>query len=93
MPGEAVPSTKRPDCGSSMPWKKSRRSLRGALPCLAGPHGRGLPSESTVRRFLASNGYDARSLKARWLASGLTKAFEAPTPNDLWMVDFARGPT
>ena len=56
-------------------------------------HGRGLPSESTVRRFLASKGYDARSLKAGRLESGPTKAFEAPAPNDLWMVDFACGPT
>ena len=55
-------------------------------------HGRGLPSESTVRRFLASNGYDARSLKAGRLETGPTKAFEAPAPNDLWMVDFACGP-
>jgi putative transposase len=54
--------------------------------------GRGLPSESTVRRFLASNGYDARSLKAGRLETGPTKAFEAPAPNDLWMVDFACGP-
>lgn len=56
-------------------------------------HGRGLPSESTVRRFLAARGYDARSLKAGRLESGPTKAFEAPAPNDLWMVDFACGPT
>lgn len=53
----------------------------------------GLPSESTVRRFLKSKGYDARSLKAGRLESGPTKAFEAPAPNDLWMVDFACGPT
>ena len=56
-------------------------------------HGRGLPSESTVRRFLRSKGYDARSLKAGRLETGPTKAFEAPAPNDLWMVDFACGPT
>lgn len=56
-------------------------------------HGRGLPSESTVRRFLKSKGYDKRSLKAGRLESGPTKAFEAPAPNDLWMVDFANGPT
>lgn len=56
-------------------------------------HGRGLPSESTVRRFLASKGLDARTLKAGRLQSGPTKAFEAPYPNDLWMVDFACGPT
>jgi len=56
-------------------------------------HGRGLPSESTVRRFLAANGLDARSLKAGRLESGPTKAFEATAPNDLWMVDFANGPT
>lgn len=56
-------------------------------------HGRGLPSETTVRRFLAAKGYDARSLKAGRLETGPTKAFEAPAPNDLWMVDFAYGPT
>lgn len=56
-------------------------------------HGRGLPSQSAVRRFLVSKGYDARSLKAGRLESGPTKAFEAPAPNDLWMVDFACGPT
>jgi transposase InsO family protein len=55
--------------------------------------GRKLPSESTLRRFLASKGLGARSLKAGRLESGPTKAFEAPTPNDLWMVDFACGPT
>jgi putative transposase len=56
-------------------------------------HGRGLPSQSTVRRFLVSKGLDTRSLKAGRLESGPTKAFEAPAPNDLWMVDFACGPT
>jgi len=55
--------------------------------------GRMLPSESTVRRFLAAQGFDARSLNAGCLESGPTKAFEAPMPNDLWMVDFANGPT
>lgn len=55
-------------------------------------HGRGLPSESTVRRFLVGKGYDRRSLKAGRLETGPTKAFEAPAPNDLWMVDFANGP-
>ena len=55
--------------------------------------GRVLPSESTLRRFLAAQGLDARSLKAGRLESGPTKAFEAPVPNDLWMVDFACGPT
>jgi len=56
-------------------------------------HGRGLPSISAVMRFLAAHGYDRRSLKAGRLESGPTKAFEAPAPNDLWMVDFACGPT
>jgi putative transposase len=56
-------------------------------------HGRGLPSLSAVMRFLAANGYDRRSLRAGRLESGPTKAFEAPAPNDLWMVDFACGPT
>jgi transposase InsO family protein len=48
---------------------------------------------SSVTRFLAAHGYDRRSLKAGRLESGPTKAFEAPAPNDLWMVDFACGPT
>lgn len=56
-------------------------------------HGRELPSLSSVQRFLASKGYDRRSLKAGRLESGPQKAFEAPFPNDLWMVDFACGPT
>ena len=56
-------------------------------------HGRGLPSLSSVHRFLVSRGYDRRSLKAGRLESGPQKAFEAPAPNDLWMVDFACGPT
>ena len=56
-------------------------------------HGRMLPSQSTVRRFLKAKGYDPRSLKAGRLESGPQKAFEAPAPNDLWMVDFACGPT
>lgn len=56
-------------------------------------HGRGLPSISTVRRFLLARGYDRRSLRAGRLESGPQKAFEAPAPNDLWMVDFACGPT
>lgn len=56
-------------------------------------HGRELPSLSSVYRFLMSKGFDRRSLKAGRLESGPTKAFEAPAPNDLWMVDFACGPT
>jgi hypothetical protein len=56
-------------------------------------HGRELPSLSSVQRFLASRGYDRRTLKAGRLESGPQKAFEAPAPNDLWMVDFACGPT
>lgn len=56
-------------------------------------HGRGLPSLSSVYRFLVSHGYDRRGLKAGRLESGPQKAFEAPAPNDLWMVDFACGPT
>ena len=55
--------------------------------------GRELPSESSVYRFLATHGYDRRSLNAGRLEGGPTKAFEAPAPNDLWMVDFASGPT
>lgn len=56
-------------------------------------HGRELPSLSSVQRFLAGKGYDRRSLKAGRLESGPQKAFEAPAANDLWMVDFANGPT
>jgi len=56
-------------------------------------HGRELPSMSSVQRFLMSKGFDRRSLKAGRLESGPQKAFEAPAPNDLWMVDFACGPT
>lgn len=55
--------------------------------------GRALPSLSAVHRFLAAHGCDRRSIKAGRLESGPTKAFEAPAPNDLWMVDFACGPT
>jgi transposase InsO family protein len=56
-------------------------------------HGHGLSSLSAIYRFLKTHGYDRRSLKAGRLESGPTKAFEAPAPNDLWMVDFACGPT
>lgn len=55
--------------------------------------GRELPSISSVRRFLEASGYDRRTLRAGRLESGPQKAFEAPAPNDLWMVDFATGPT
>ncbi len=55
--------------------------------------GRGLPSLSPVLRFLVAHGYDRRSLKAGRLENGPTKAFETPTPNVLWMVDFACGTT
>jgi transposase InsO family protein len=56
-------------------------------------HGHGLPSISSVYRFLKAHGYDRRTLNAGRLDSGPQKAFEAPAPNDLWMVDFATGPT
>lgn len=56
-------------------------------------HGHALPSLSSVYRFLKTHGYDRRSLAAGRLDSGPQKAFEAPAPNDLWMVDFACGPT
>jgi transposase InsO family protein len=55
--------------------------------------GRKLPSASSIRRFLKAHGHDRRALRAGRLESGPTKAFEAPAPNDLWMVDFATGPT
>ena len=54
--------------------------------------GRQLPSDSSIRRFLTAHGYDRRSLRAGRLESGPQKAFEAPSPNDLWMTDFATGP-
>jgi transposase InsO family protein len=56
-------------------------------------HGHRLSSLSSIYRFLKTHGYDRRSLKAGRLESGPTKAFEAPAPNELWMVDFACGPT
>ncbi|NJL18824.1 MAG: DDE-type integrase/transposase/recombinase [Bdellovibrionaceae bacterium] len=55
---------------------------------------RKLPSISAVRRYLKLKGYDAKSLRGGRLdGGGPTKAFEAPAPGDLWMVDFANGPT
>jgi len=56
-------------------------------------HGHNLPSISSIRRFLKAHGHDRRTLRAGRLESGPQKAFEAPAPNDLWMVDFATGPT
>lgn len=56
-------------------------------------HGHRLPSISSVYRLLKAHGYDRRTLRAGRLQSGPQKAFEAPAPNDLWMVDFATGPT
>jgi len=56
-------------------------------------HAQDLPSLSSVYRFLKTQGYDRRSLRAGRLESGPQKAFEAPAPNDLWMVDFACGVT
>ena len=55
--------------------------------------GRQIPSESSLYRFLKSKGYDRRTLRAGRLESGPQKAFEAPAPNELWMTDFACGPT
>ena len=55
--------------------------------------GHPLPSMSSIYRFLKAHGYDRRTLNAGRLESGPQKAFEAPSPNDLWMVDFACGPT
>lgn len=55
-------------------------------------HGHELPSVSSVYRYLKARGYDRRSLRAGRLETGPQKAFEAPAPNDLWMVDFATGP-
>jgi putative transposase len=55
--------------------------------------GKELPSSSSIYRHLKTHGYDRRTLRAGRLESGPQKAFEAPAPNDLWMVDFACGPT
>ena len=44
-------------------------------------HGRMLPSESTVRRFLCANGLDARSLKAGRLD-------QSDYGNDFWETSF-----
>ncbi len=55
--------------------------------------GKALPSSSSVYRYLKAAGYDRRTLRAGRLESGPQKAFEAPAPNDLWMVDFATGPS
>ena len=52
-----------------------------------------LPSLSVVYRFLLRQGLDRKSLRAGRLETGPTKMFEAPAVNDLWMVDFAQGPT
>jgi putative transposase len=57
------------------------------------PKGKELPSLSTVYRFLRESGLPARGRASEDNASnGPTKAFEAPYPNDLWMVDFSPGP-
>ena len=77
----------------------SRRSAKTRAPrsrcstATGRPTGHDLPSISSVYRFLKTHGYDRRSLRAGRLESGPQKAFEAPAPNDLWMVDFACGPT
>lgn len=55
--------------------------------------GQRLPSLSVVYRFLLRQGLDRKSLRAGRLETGPTKMFEAPAVNDLWMVDFAQGPT
>ncbi len=54
--------------------------------------GQDLPSVSVCYRFLRRQGLDRRALRAGRLATGPTKAFEAPHVNDLWMVDFSPGP-
>ena len=53
------------------------------------PH---LPPIRSVYRYLQRQGYDRKSIAAGRLATGPTKAFEAPFVNDLWMVDFSPGP-
>lgn len=55
--------------------------------------GQDLPSISVCYRFLRRQGLDRRALRAGRLATGPTKAFEAPAVNDLWMVDFSPGPS
>ena len=46
--------------------------------------GRSLPSISVLYRFLRRQGYDLKSLRSGRLETGPTKAFEAPSVNDLW---------
>lgn len=53
---------------------------------------RPLPSISVLYRHLRRQGMDRKSLRAGRLETGPTKAFEAPSVNDLWMVDFSPGP-
>jgi transposase InsO family protein len=54
--------------------------------------GNELPSLSTIYRFLQFNGYHRGRPPEHDIASGPSKAFEAPYPNDLWMTDFSPGP-
>lgn len=53
-----------------------------------------LPALSAVYRWLEQNDLDAhgRSYLLRQNIPGLTKTFEAPGVNDLWIVDFSPGP-
>lgn len=55
--------------------------------------GRSVPSLSVLYRHLRQQGLDRKRLRSGRLETGPTKAFEAPTVNDLWMVDFSPGPT
>lgn len=55
--------------------------------------GRRLPSDSSIRRLLKAHCMDRKALRAGIADHGPTKAFEAPSPNDLWMTDYANGPT
>jgi len=53
-----------------------------------------LPALSAVYRWLEHNQLDAQGRRylLRQSVSGPTKAFEAPTVNELWMADFSPGP-
>ena len=51
-----------------------------------------LPSLTTIYRFLRDRGLLRQSRAQLDAINGPGKAFEAPFPNDLWMVDFSPGP-
>lgn len=102
---EALVPSPRSDCGQSrvlddatIAWLIEQVSEHPKVPLKvlvthARQAGRALPSISVLYRALRRHGYDRARLRAGRLATGPTKAFEAPGVNDLWMVDFSPGPT